>query len=176
VRGGLVLVDLDAGEVVRTATFQYNPDTLRRRLARAADGDGASELVELKLALDATDWLSAGDPQATSGIGPQLAALESVAFPPQALSRKPLTVFVWGRARIWPVSVLELVVTEEAFDRELHPIRATVTATLELVRFSAEADGPSLARATHEQRARLAEQGAAALDDLGLDETDVLRG
>ena len=124
-RGGLVLLDLSPRRVVRTAVFQFNPDLLYRRLVRAPDGDGADEVIELELELDAT-----GDPQATLGIQPQLAALESIAFPARTLAKAPLTMLVWGQARTVPVRVTELLVTEQAFDLVLHPIRATVTATM----------------------------------------------
>jgi hypothetical protein len=171
VRGGLVLLDLAARRVVRAVAFQYNPESLRRTLARPPDGDGATELIELELVLDAADWLSAGDPQAAAGIAPTLAALESVAFAPRALARKPLTMLVWGPARVWPVRVVELAVSEEAFDRELRPIRATVAVVLELVRPDEDEEGHAHARVAQKARARLAKPGASPVEALGVDES-----
>jgi len=173
VRGGFALLDLASRQVVRAVRFQYNPETLRRRLTGAAGGDGSAEVVELELVLDATDWLSAEDPQEEHGVAPQIAALESVAFPTRALSRAPLTVFLWGPGRRWPVRVLELVVTEEAFDQELHPIRARVAVTLELVRFVDHESGRSVVHEAHEERSRLAEHGAGPIGDLGVDEAEL---
>jgi len=168
-RGGLVLRDLSAGSrVVRAASFQYNPDVLYRTLVPGPDGP--VETIELELELDA---LSAGDAQAPLGIQPQLAALESVALPTRALASSPLTVLVWGRSRTVPVRVTELLVTEEAFDEVLHPIRATVAATMEVLdapRRTPAAAGEAL-KAEHRlvrkalaDRERLAKHGARTVD------------
>jgi hypothetical protein len=165
-RGGLVLLDLSPRRVVRSVSFQFNPDLLYRTLVSAPDGDGSVEVIELELELDAT-----GDPQATLGIQPQLAALESVAFPPRMLAKAPLTTLVWGQARVVPVRVTELAVTEEAFDLVLHPIRASVVATMEVL--SAPRRSPASAGAALKEehklirealadRARLAKRGASA--------------
>jgi hypothetical protein len=131
--------------------------------------DGPLETIELELELDATDALEAGDAQAVLGIQPQLAALESVAFPSRALAASPLTVLVWGESRTVPVRVTELLVTEEAFDQVLHPIRATVAATMEVLdaprRTPASADEAvkaehQLVRKALAERERLAKRGA----------------
>jgi hypothetical protein len=71
------------------------------------------------------------------------------------------------------VRVTELLVTEEAFDEVLHPVRATVAATMEVLdaprRTPASAD-PAL-KAEHElvrkaltDRERLAKRGAGSVD------------
>ena len=74
----------------------------------------------------------------------QLAALETIAYPPSARllanfllaqvgtleivpMESPLALFVWSRSRIVPVRITELSVTEEAFDTALNPIRARVS-------------------------------------------------
>lgn len=168
VRGGLVLTDLSTRLVVRTVAFQYNPELLYRTLVPEPDGDGAVEVIELELELDA-----AGEPQATLGIQPQLAALESVAFPPRTLAKAPLTSLVWGQARVVPVRVTELLVTEEAFDLALHPIRATVSATMQVLdapRRTPASAGAAL-KAEHQlvrkalaDRERLARRGAGSLE------------
>jgi hypothetical protein len=38
-----------------------------------------------------------------------------------------LTLFVWSKTRVMPVRITDLSVTEDAFDPQLNPIRATVT-------------------------------------------------
>lgn len=158
-RGGLVLLDLAHRRILRAAVFQYNPERLRRTVVAAADGDGAEELVELELVLDASDWLCAGDPQAPEGIQPRLATLESIAFPPRSLAEVPLTVLVWGRARVLPVRVREVVTVEDAFDAALHPPGASEHL---------------VTRAASEERNRLAEAGADSLEQLGVSESQLL--
>jgi hypothetical protein len=103
------------------------------------------ETVKLDAEIDATDQLEVADSQAVdSGIHPQLAALEIIVYPSSALlssnndqasagtieitpALAPLTVFVFGAKRIAPVRIMELSVTEEAFDTSLNPIRAKVS-------------------------------------------------
>lgn len=176
VRGGFALLDLSPRRIVRAMVFQYNPEALRRTLVPAPDGDGAAELVQLELAFDALDRSSVGDPQAALGIQPQLATLESIAFPPRALAKAPLTILVWGRARVLPVRVTELEAIEEAFDQVLHPIRATVAVTMEVLgpRHGAPVSEHPIVRRAHAERARLARKGAAGLAELGIDESRLL--
>ena len=166
-RGGLVLLDLSTrSRVVRAVSFQYNPDVLYRTLAPGPDGP--LETIELEL-----DALSAGATQAPLGIQPQLAALESVAVPARSLAASPLTVLVWGQSRTVPVRVTELLVTEDAFDQVLHPIRATVAATMEVLdaprRTHASADAAlkaehQLVRKARADLERQAKRGAAKVD------------
>lgn len=75
--------------------FQYNPDTMTRRLeARSSGGEvGArsepfrltgppKETITLSIELDAADQLEIGDPTAiVSGVTPTLSALESLLYP-----------------------------------------------------------------------------------------------
>jgi hypothetical protein len=79
--------------------FQYNPDTLSRRLDARGVGGGDDadrgeamrlagpprETISLTVEFDATDALERGDPlAAASGVGPQLAALEMLLYPKTA--------------------------------------------------------------------------------------------
>jgi hypothetical protein len=81
--------------------FQYNPDSLTRRLEARSTGGGdnndRSEAFRLKgppiesytisAEIDATDQLEQGNPlAAASGIHPQLAALEMLLYPKSALT------------------------------------------------------------------------------------------
>lgn len=163
-KGGLVLLDALTSAVVRVIVLQYNPDTLTRSLQpqAASEGGGGNagersealrlkgppvETLKLEVEIDATDQLEVAKPGAVvlqSGLHPQLAALETMIYPPltrilqnHALAssgmleiipvESPLTLFVWSASRIVPVRVTDLSVTEEAFDVNLNPIRAKVS-------------------------------------------------
>jgi hypothetical protein len=107
------------------------------------------------------------------GIGPQLAALEKMVVPPKtpggligaaidaigsALSgddekpatrlvpreRVPKILFIWGAARILPVSVTSMTITEQQFDFLLNPVQAEVAIGLEVA--SAPPDSDAVAQ------------------------------
>src|SRR5512134_648064 len=100
-KGGIVLVDSDSGNVLKVIPLQYNPETLSRTLQvkavpTASEGGDRSEALRLKGApvetikldveIDATDQLEKADPITTTlGIHPQLAALEMLIYPKSAL-------------------------------------------------------------------------------------------
>jgi hypothetical protein len=63
----------------------------------------------------------------TNTVLAQAGTLEVI--PPEA----PLTLFVWGPARVLPVRVTGFSITEEAFDTLLNPIRAKVDLTLNVL-------------------------------------------
>jgi len=111
------------------------------------------ETIKLEAEIDATDQLENPDQnQATIqyGIAPQLAALETLVYPASAtlqnnyaLSQQgtleimpimaPMSLFVWSAARIVPVRITELSITEEAFDPRLNPLRAKVSLGLRVL-------------------------------------------
>jgi hypothetical protein len=111
------------------------------------------ETIKLDAEIDATDQLENPDQnQATVqyGIAPQLAALETLVYPASAtlqnnyaLSQQgtleimpimaPMSLFVWSAARIVPVRIIELSITEEAFDPQLNPLRAKVSLGLRVL-------------------------------------------
>ncbi|HET8683138.1 MAG TPA: hypothetical protein VFM54_14895 [Micromonosporaceae bacterium] len=166
-KGGLVLVDPAGGALLSVISLQYNPDTLTRSFQiQAAGGEGGGdrsqalrlkgtpvESIKLEAVLDATDQLERPDQHAatvSSGLHPQLAVLETLAYPRSAdllandllagsgtlevlPVEAPLTLFVWSRSRIVPVRLTELSVTEEAFDPNLNPIRAKVSLGLRVL-------------------------------------------
>ncbi|MBD0675493.1 hypothetical protein [Streptomyces sp. CBMA156] len=164
IRAGLVIVDALRGTPQRVVVLQFNPDSLERSLApQAAGADGTGDRTEaLRLKgpavetwkftaeLDATDQLELPAP---NGIHPQLATLELLVQPASAQLRAnqglaavgtleitpieaPLTLFTWGSKRILPVRLTELTITEEAFDIDLNPIRATVGIGLRVLTVS----------------------------------------
>jgi hypothetical protein len=163
-KGGIVLIDPSSGVVQSIVVLQYNPDTLTRTLqvqSVAAESQNRSEALRLKgppietfkleAEIDATDQLESGDPNAIQyGIHPQLAALETIIYPPSsqllgnnALAQSgtleiapmeaPLSLFVWSRNRIVPVRITDFSITEEAFDPTLNPIRAKVSLGLRVL-------------------------------------------
>jgi hypothetical protein len=204
-KAGLVLVDPRSSAVRRVITLQYNPDTLSRTLqtqsvSPASEGGNRSEALRLKgppietikldAEIDATDQMEAGDPQtAQTGIQSQLAALETIVYPPSdqlngnnALARSGtlelvpmqsfLTLFVWSKSRILPVRITDFSITEEAFDPQLNPIRAKVSLSLRVLSvddLGFDSKGGSLFMIYQQQKERLASQGAAGgLSALGI--------
>lgn len=111
------------------------------------------ESIRVEAEIDATDRLAEPDSNrdaVTLGIQPQLAALEALVHPfaddlqaNDALSANgvlevlpleaPLTLFVWSKQRIVPVRVVDVSITEEAFDAALNPIRAKVNLGLRVL-------------------------------------------
>jgi hypothetical protein len=98
IKGALIGVD-PLKPLASIAVFQYNPDTMTRRLEpRAAGGEGAGasgealrltgapkETITLSIEIDATDQLEQVHPLAvTVGISPTLAALEMMLYPTAA--------------------------------------------------------------------------------------------
>jgi len=93
-KGAIVSID-QSTSLPSIILFQYNPETMTRKLeARAAGGDGGSrsevfrlsgppkETITLKIELDVADQLERGEPQAIAlGIYPAIAALELLLYP-----------------------------------------------------------------------------------------------
>lgn len=164
IRSGIVIVDPIRGTPQRIIVMQFNPDTLERSLApQAAGGEQQGDRTEaLRLKgpaieswkftaeIDSTDQLETPAPL---GIHPELATLEMLLNPPSATVRTttalsatgtleispvemPLTLWVWGSKRVLPVRITELAITEEAFNLDLHPIRAVVSIGLRVLTVS----------------------------------------
>lgn len=145
-------------------TFQYNPGTISRDIkASAVEGGARSDAFRLKEApvetlkmdaqFDATDKLAKGDPLvAKAGIYPELASFEMLVAPKSQTviantallatgtieilpAAAPFTVLVWGQ-RVLPVRVTGFSISEEAFDTNLNPIRATVSLDFTVLTYS----------------------------------------
>jgi hypothetical protein len=140
----------------------------------------APEDYTVKLELDATDGLEKGGPRTTAlGISPRLAAIEMLMQPVGSsllgelagaltggllggggatipAGRLPLVFFIWGPARITPVRLKSLTVTETAFDELLNPIHASADLGLTVLRTTDLAKDDTIARAaaTYYQGAR----------------------
>jgi len=163
-KGALVGID-PLNPLASVVVFQYNPDTMTRRLeARAVGGEGdrgeayrltgpPKETITLSIEIDATDQLDEGNPLAeTKGLHPTLAALEMMLYPKSAaviandvLSavgtieilpvEGPMILFVWGPARVLPVRLTSFSITEEAYDPLLNPTRAKVELSLTVLSY-----------------------------------------
>ena len=145
--------------------FQYNPETLTRSLVAQTSGGDADrgealrlkgppeETITLKVEIDAADQLEQAQPVATTmGIYPVLASLEMLIYPKSISTianeallaagvievvppEAPLTLFVWGVKRVLPVRLTTFSITEEAFDPNLNPIRASVNLGLRVLTY-----------------------------------------
>ncbi|MFB6898310.1 hypothetical protein [Streptomyces hydrogenans] len=113
----------------------------------------ARETFRVDAELDATDRPGAAGgpaPAAESGLFGMLSALETAVSPTvEQLTRQndlaargileiapveaPLPVLVLGPRRVLPVRMLDIDVTEEAYDGDLNPIRARVTLTVRIL-------------------------------------------
>lgn len=163
-KGALVAID-PFNPLASIVAFQYNPDTLTRRLeARAVGQEGdrgeafrltgpPKETITLSIEVDATDQLERADRLAlTTGIYPTLSALEMMIYPKSALviintvlsligtvevipTEAPMTLFVWGPARVLPVRLTSFSITEEAHDQLLNPLRAKVELSLTVLSY-----------------------------------------
>lgn len=202
-KAGLVLLDPVSNRVLRVIALQYNPEQLSRSLTVQGVQEGGErgqalriigppqETYTLEAVIDAADQMEESRAQATVrryGILPQLAALETLLYPPsRRLERNnilaslgtleivpveaPLAVFVWSRHRVLPVRVTEFSVTEEAFDPDLNPIRAKVNLGLRVLTVNDlgfDHRGGNLYLDSHKRLERLASLSRGSLDALGI--------
>jgi hypothetical protein len=162
------------GPIPNIVLFQFNPESIARTVAipRQAETPGIgrpqrergqaaaapTESFTLTAHFSAADDLGAGGaPSAIPrvfGVGPQLAALEKMVYPPRtpggllgaaidavasALSsgtggatrsvpreQVPRVLFLWGPTRVLPVTITSLTLTEQKFDSLLNPVQAEV--------------------------------------------------
>ena len=163
-RGSLIAVDQASGDWTEIQ-FQYNPDTLTRRLTPQIVTNNfdqkealrlkgpPQETISLEMEIDATDPVDKGDSTATQmGIHPTLAALELLVYPKSSdvFDREqlaangiieitpfdaPLVLFVWGNKRKLPVRLTSFSITEEAFDPDLNPFHAKVSLELTVLTY-----------------------------------------
>jgi hypothetical protein len=163
-KGAIVALDI-FNPVASVIVFQYNPESLTRSISPqiGSEGGGRSEVLRLKgapketisadIMIDATDQLEKADQKATRfGIYPQLSALEMLVYPKSSLviantllslagtlailpPQAPLTLFSWGPARVVPVVVESMSITEDLHDVNLNPIRAKVSLGLRVLTY-----------------------------------------
>lgn len=129
VKAGFVQFDAPNAKP-KIIVFQYNPETLVRRLDAVNTPELARETVSFTLALDAADKLEHDDTLTKqAGLLPIISALELLLYP----AAGSLTVWVSGNRRIVPVRITEMQFVEQAFDPMLHPIRAEVSVSLQVL-------------------------------------------
>jgi hypothetical protein len=95
IKGAIIGLD-PMNPIASVVVFQYNPDTMTRRLEARSSGGGDTgdraeafrltgpprETITLSVEVDATDHLETGNPLAmTTGVSPTLAALEMLLYP-----------------------------------------------------------------------------------------------
>ncbi len=123
------------------------------------------ETINLSVELDAADQLEHPDSNtsvAQDGLHPALATLELLMYPPSLNAEKikqdadrgefqvspvdlPLTLLVFGKSRVVPISFTSFAIAEEAYDTRLNPIRAKVDLGLKVLTYL-EFPGTSVAR------------------------------
>ena len=204
-KAGLILLDPDSGAIQRIITLQYNPETLTRTLAVQAVGSDTAdrsqalrlkgppvETIKLEASIDATDQLEFPDQNQTTaklGIRPQLAAIETIIYPPSSLLQSnnqlaqlgtleivpmqaPLVLFSLGRNYLAPVRITDFSIVEEAYDPNLNPILAKVSFGLRVLSIDDldfNSKGGSLFLIYQQQKGRFAAQAVAgSLGALGL--------
>jgi len=179
------------GPIPNIVVFQFNPEQLARtiRIPRRNDDAGGTaqrpqretgttvapptESFTITAHFSAADDLGKGGAVSAIprvfGVGPQLAALEKMVYPPRtpggligmaidaigsALSsgggqaakrpvpreRVPTILFIWGVTRVLPVSVTSMTITEKQFDFLLNPVQAEVAIGLSVASAPAETD------------------------------------
>lgn len=171
-KGGIVLVDADAGAIRRIIALQYNPDTLTRSLQPNVVGTGQGnrseatrlkgppvETIKLDAELDAADQLEVGDRGTIEvGLHPQLAALETIVYPSVAQLQQQRRLSDGGALEIAPVlAPLTLFVWSK---QRIVPVRLTDLSITE------EAFDPNL----NPIRAKVSlGMRVLSVDDLGFD-------
>ncbi len=152
-KGALIGID-PFNPLASVVVFQYNPETMTRRLeARGVGQEGErgeafrltgppKETITLNIEIDAADQLEQGEALAEKlGLYPTLAALEMMLYPKTAAviandilsaigtieiipMEGPMILFAWGPAGVLPVRLTSFSITEEAYDRLLNPTAA----------------------------------------------------
>jgi hypothetical protein len=161
-KGAIVGVDL-YNPLASVAVFQYNPDTISRRLtARTPRAQGSArsealrlvgppqETVTVQIEVDAAD--QAGGAASFVGVHAPVAALEMLLYPKSIFvllnwaqmqagltnmiaPAAPFTLFVWGPTRVVPVRITDMTITEEAHDNLLNPVRARIELTMNVLSY-----------------------------------------
>ncbi len=159
-----------ASNLPNVVLFQFNPESITRTIEIPPRPSGASlrevnqageipvEKISLTAHFSAQEEATRQNPiTLTSGIGPQLAALEKLVRPAGPLSgliakavdkigslvssssgptqqvpreAYPRTLFVWGATRVLPVTIDSLSIVEKQYDALLNPTLAEVSISM----------------------------------------------
>lgn len=152
-----------------------------------------AETITVEAQLNAADMLESPDENPVTvenGLAADLAALETMVYPSFALElanavlaqagiieiipiESTLPIFVWGKNRITPVRITDFSITEEAFDTNLNPIRATVSLGLRVLSTAdlpSASIGAAIFLAHHAKLESLASQHTDSLQNLGVNQ------
>jgi hypothetical protein len=160
-KGAIIGMDL-ANPLASVAVFQYNPDTITRRLtARATQQTDRvdavrlqgppNETISVQIEVDAADQ-GLGNAASSLGVHAPVAALEMLLYPKSLFvianwafmqggitawiaPAAPITLFVWGPTRVVPVRITEMTITEEAHDNLLNPVRAKIDLSMHVLSY-----------------------------------------
>jgi hypothetical protein len=176
-RGGLIEYGSDfLGPLPNVVIFQFNPETVTRVLqipprpggpaARETTqaGEPPIERLTIRAEFDAADLKNDANVLAlTMGVGPQLAALEQMVRPsnaiggaigaaldaiggalglgggaaapeqPEPREKYPRILFIWGLTRVLPVMIESMTITELQYDALLNPTHAEVSIGLAVI-------------------------------------------
>lgn len=144
-----------------------------------------TETLSMDIEIDATDKLEFPDKNPNTvnmGINPELAALESLLYPKsynvtsnsilaslgivEIIPPEGSTIFlIWGSNRVFPVSITDLKINEEAYDSNLNPIRAKVSLSLKVLNYTDLPKGHS-AYSVYETHHKKLEKMASLLNNL----------
>jgi hypothetical protein len=175
-RGALIEYGSDfLGPLPNVVIFQFNPESLSRTLQVPPRPTGVSarettqageppvERLTVRSVFDAAELTNTSNPLAiTLGVGPQLAALEQMVRPSNAIGgligkaldaigdalglggqdppeqpiprdAYPRILFVWGLTRVVPVIIESMTINELQYDSLLNPTHAEVSIGLAVV-------------------------------------------
>jgi hypothetical protein len=133
--------------------FQYNPEMLTHTFSSPSIDEALKkkekptntskifELISLNLELDAADQTEQPNKHSdvvNDGLHPAFATLESIILS-QSKNEKTdssFVLFIWGPNRIIPVTLENVRILEENFDRYLNPIRAKIELVMRVLDLS----------------------------------------
>lgn len=101
---------------------------------------------------------AAGKLPAELGVAPEVAALEDLMHPAAsetkdnadgsgplaARAKRPTVLFVWGKKRVYPVRITGMSIQEVLHNAELHPVRAEIDVSLEVLGAGEVKDNPAV--------------------------------
>lgn len=198
------LLPVMTAQVPNVVIFQFNPESLRHAwtqggaaatAAPAAAGSNPlaavglpGETFSFSLTMDATDQ---GPPPPT-GLLARLSALEMLLHPSNTVddlingltggggrttpsAQLPAVLFVWGTARIVPVRITSLTVTEKIYDEDLNPIHADAQLELKVLTPDELASAGTIGQlGTAAYKYTLVKRVAGAAANLGAGAADII--
>jgi len=173
----IVVFQFNPEQIVRTLTLagqgaEGNDRRQRAQTERSTSAGPPTEEFSVTIALSAAEDLGTPGPFAgvtrLYGVGPQIAALEKMAYPaggggmlsaaidavgslisgpaaagatrPIPRESLPRLLFIWGPMRVLPVSIKSIRITEQEYDNLLNPTKAEVEVGLRVATAPASDD------------------------------------